>query len=259
MIASFDLLKALEANVNPSQGGHIRPQENFVRWCNEINHEIFEELARQFEKSGNISDKLRPFLRSVSVSLVPNPGQPYDTFVVPTDYRYFASARFLFAPNSTDGVPCPECCKMDGATGNLTPYVDPDEVELARINAGSDYTEVRVRKVDNQRWGSAMSHQLKKPSASRPVITAYDGGFKVAPRSLGILVLDYLRKPNDCTFLYTVGPDDQIIYDPTSQPLEWDTNVLPEFLARLESRYGVYVREDFTYQAAQLKRVQTKS
>ena len=73
-------------------------------------------------------------------------------------------------------------------------------------------------------------------------------------------MFDYLRKPRDCKFAYTLGSDDQIIFDDVnSVDLEWDTNMVPDFLGRLESRYGVYVKEELTTQMGQLKRSQTKS
>jgi hypothetical protein len=63
-------------------------------------------------------------------------------------------------------------------------------------------------------------------------------------------VLDYLRLPKEATFSYTVGPDDQIIYNQAgSQPLEWSELLIPEFLARLSTKYGKRIRNEFVYQA----------
>lgn len=261
MINLFDLYRSLTANVNPSQGGHIRPQENFMRWCNEIQQEIFEELARKWETNQTISDKLTPFLRSVNVSLTPNPGKPYDTFVPPADYRYFATARVLLTSEDAKvGTASGNCPTIDGNTGAQQRYEDPDDVKLAEAAVGSGYVEVPVRKVDNMRWGSAMAHITKRPTIRKPLITAYDGGFKMAPAGMGVIVLDYFRMPKDCLFAYTMTADGQIIFDPVnSVNLEWNANVIPDFLARLETRYGIYVRDDMTFQSGQLKRTQVKS
>lgn len=261
MISLFDLLKTLQANVNPHQAGHIRPQQNFERWCNEINQELFEELARQWEKNNVISDKLSPFLRSVNVTLVPQPGKSYDIFLLPVDYRYFSSARILLTSSAGEGTEtggkCCGCSTVDGATGS---YIDEDEVAMQKLDAGSTDLEAPARKVDNMRWGAALQHRMKKPTPQRPLITAFDGGFKVAPRGLGILVLDFLRPPVDAKFAYTLGPDDQIIYDvANSIPLEWNGNAIPDFISRLEAKYGMYVRDEFSYQGGQLHRAQVKS
>lgn len=260
MINIFDLLKSLQAIVNPQQGGHIRPQQNYQRWLNEIQQELIEELVRQWEKNQVISDKLTPFLRSVNVALVPQPGKPYDIFLRPADYRYFSSARVLLSgEDATSGSACATCCTIDGATGKQVKFVDEDEVALNQQSAGSSDIEASVTKVDNMRWASALGHKIKKPTVKRPIITGFDGGFKIAPRGIGVVVMDYFRKPADAVFAYTLGPDEQIIFDPVaSVNLEWDANMIPDFLARLEIRYGAYVREDFAYQAGQLHRTQVK-
>lgn len=260
MINLFDLLKTLQATVNPHQAGHIRPQQNFERWCNEIQQQIFEELARDMFRNRTISDKLTPFLKSYNVTLVSQPGKNYDTFVRPADYRYFSSARYIRSGN-TDGMgaPCQGKGMIEGKNGQVL-YEDPDERVATAESEGSHGQDVTIPYIDNQKWGAIFNHRTKGPSFSRPYITAYDTECRVAPRGIGVLVLDYLRPPKDCKFAYTVGSDDQIIFDPNNSiNLEWDTNVMPDFIARLQSKYGVYVKEDFTYQAGQLQRTQVKS
>lgn len=251
----YDLWQSLRNNVNTQQGGFIRPQANFQSWVNEISVELFREKVKEWETTQRISDELSPFLKTVNAVLVEQPGRNYDVLTYPSDYGYFSSARILANVNVPCGCACAGKEFMDGKDGQCKPYDDPDYQEIAAMNAGADVCELIVTKVPNQMWGSACDNSFKKPTAVAPIITQWDGGFKVAPRKLGVIILDYLKIPRKAVFGYTLGVDDNVIYNPlTSVQLEWSESVKGEFLARLQKRYGMFVREEFVYVGSEAER-----
>ena len=122
--------------------------------------------------------------------------------------------------------------------------------------------ESEVEMISNQRWSAVLKHLTKYPTYENPKITQINNGFKVAPREVGVVVLNYYKKPKEATFIYTnstanlqTGAGGQIIYDKkNSQPLEWTPTVKNEFLINLGIRFGIYTREQFMFAAnTQLK------
>lgn len=251
----YDLYMSLRNNVNTQQGGFIRPQANFQNWVNEISLELFREKVKEWETTQRISDELAPFLKTVNAVLVSNPGRNYDTLAYPADYGYFSSARILANTSAKCGCASNGNEFMDGKDGKCKAYDDPDYKAIAELNKGADLCELSVTKVPNQMWGSACDNSFKKPTVTSVIITQWDGGFKVAPRNLGVVILDYLKVPRKAVFGYTLGADDNIVYDAsTSVQLEWGESVKGEFLARLQKRYFMFVREENQYAASEQER-----
>lgn len=253
----FQLYQLTAATVNTQQGGHLRPERNFLAWVNEISKEIFNEKIQEWEKSQTVDDALAiSFLRSVNVPIAKNAGRGFDVIAYPEDYSNFSSARVLVSDDSGKTCQEPKTDCMDCATGKITPYADPDDVELEILNRNSNYTEYNLDKIDNQRWGTALTHRLKAPTFKKPAITQFDGGFKIAPANLGVIVLDYFMRPVDAVFAYTVV-NDQIIYDKNnSEQLQWTDMVIPEFVSRLKKRYASFVGDNDKYSQATVEQKQ---
>lgn len=251
----YDLYMSLRNNVNTQQGGFIRPQANFQNWVNEVSMELFREKVKEWETTQRISDELAPFLKTVNAVLVTQPGRNYDVLAYPEDYGYFSSARILANVDIKCGCAVDGKEFVDGNDGTCKAYEDEDYKEIAERNKGAGLCELSVTKVPNQMWGAACDNSFKKPTVTSVIITQWDGGFKVAPRNLGIIILDYLKVPRKAVFGYTLGPDDNIVYNAgTSTQLEWGESVKGEFLARLQKRYGMFVREEFVYAASESER-----
>ena len=253
----FDLWISLRNNVNTQQGGFIKPQTNFIQWVNDISMELFREKIAQWQKNQQITDELIPFLKTVNVTLSPQPGKNYDIAAYPDDYGYFSSARILVNTDTKCGCALsPETIPLvNGKDGKCTTYEDPEYKEIAARNAGADLCELAITNVDNQRWSSACDSSFKRPAYNAPIITQFGGGIKVAPRNLGIIILDYFKAPRKAVFAYTLGAEDNIIYDANASiQLEWPETVKGEFLARLQKRYGMYVREDSVYNWSEQER-----
>jgi len=261
MIDLFKLWEKFCGKVNTHQGGHFRPNRNFVSAVNDIRLEIFEEEYKAWEKSQIITDRMSPFLRSVNVVVTGVSNQMWDLIKLPADYEHFSSARIWQRDGEACG--CNSCDTIDGSTGKESSckfLLDADEMELAKNEADSRICEVTIDKVDNARWGAICNHRTLSPQKTgKPKCTQFDGGLKIAPKGTGVIILDYFRLPKEGTFDYTIinpnTEDEYIQYNAGgSQPLEFTELLIPEFLDRLQKRYGTFVREPGLYEQGEMDR-----
>lgn len=289
MIHIFDLFENICGRVNTQQGGAIRPHRDFLQWCNDISVSLFEEkFAGGWEKSQKIQDDLtRPFLVSVNLPVTNTPGSLDGNLPFPKDYGHFSAARYIQAMKGDKTLYLPKpgklCCDGEGALleKDCKPaYIDEEtwdaiqsQKEAEKKNSdekpyAGTYEKVQVVTVDkvrNSEWTGMLEDRFSRPTMELPKITQYDGGFKVAPAGIGIINLDYLRKPKPATFEYTVvpgdpvtGKGDYIVYNrTTSVPLEWSELVINEFITRLEKTYGKKIREGFIWETSESDRKST--
>lgn len=263
MIDVFDLYERFSGRVNTHQGGHARPHRNFLNWVRDINKELFREYYQVFEKTQEISDVLTPFLRSQNVVILPNPGANFDIIRKPTDYSRFAQIRVFKRGGVAVGLPGLPTCNCQGEVTECPVTLDPDELVALRDQADMNLEEVAATKVDNTRWGALASRISKKATADSPMVTAYEGGVKIRPKGLGVVVFDYFRAPLEPSFIYTIQDQglesERIQYDAVkSTKLEWDDTLTEEFLSRLQGRYAMYVRNQAIAGMGQGDRVEAK-
>lgn len=246
MITLFEIWEQLQGGLNAHQNGFIRPNRNLVNWVSVVQQDIFNDLINDFEKSQMISDMIAPFLVTKNI-LVPRVNREmWDLIKLPIDYKHFAALRAYKRGQEYCGVCDAET--IDGSNGidqSTCPYMDEDEILAAQQEADDKLCEIKIKKVLTAKWGSICDRKTLKPSIEhgRAYCTQYDRGLKLIPKGIGVVVLDYFRQPKEATFDYTIinpnSEDEYIKYEPaTSQPLEWDRKMLPEFLARLEKKYG---------------------
>jgi hypothetical protein len=237
--------------VNSPQAGNIRPQTDFIAWLIEAQQAIFKELVAEFEKSQVISDELTPFLRSVQVPVTVKERENYDVISYPKEYGFFARASLNFNEEKKCG------CLSDDAEvlidGECKAYTDPD-LEALRNKFSGDYVQHKITKVHNQRWDAALRSAFDKPTPKNPLITQFDGGFKIAPKNLGVVRMDFFRNPKTPDMVYTTVSN-ELQYDQVgSTQLEWRDSMLPEFLSRLEKRYHKRNRDLELYSASEQER-----
>lgn len=256
----YQMLQLAWATLNTQQGGHLRPIRNYEAWVNEISLELYNEKVADWEKNQVLDDTLAvSFLRTVNVSIQAATGRGFDTVAYPEDYGAFSSMRILKPKKGEVMCELPRTDCMDCKSGKIVRYIDPDDAIIEKAAKNVDYSEINLNKVDNQRWGSALDHKLKKPSISKPIATQFDKGFKIAPQGLGIVVLDYFKQPQKAKFAYNLDSEDRIIYDLTASiQLEWTDLVLPEFISRLKKRYGSFTGQVEIYNQGEAERKQTK-
>lgn len=232
----------LKSNTNTKQGGHLRLRD-FNSWVNQISLQLFNEKFQAWEKDQMVVDDLsRPFLES-------NPYPTNKTLLnhsildYPKNYAYFSSARIFKTPDEKVVKGCEEECKEGEEQ-------EPKESVLANV------CEVNATKVDNARWGSVCSNTIVPPTLNRVFITQYEKGFKVAPKEVGYITLDYLRFPKKAELAFLPGANQ--VYDPSKTvDLEWSDTVRNEFLARLEVAYYTFIRELAMYQTGIAKKETT--
>lgn len=258
MIDLFDLYNRFCTDNNTFQGGFFRPERDFERAANTVSQDIWNEWTALAEKTQEIDDNLAVFLKSINIIVVPtnkNEGlAPY-----PKVYGRYSAARVI---QHKDQCLCDEGkdtfengeCKSEAVTGSEA-YIDLKTQE--RIEKYKDgITEQQLYKVESSKWASLLNHKTKCPTFEDPALTQYDKGFKVAPRQVSVVVLDYYIEPKYAKFVYSnapgnvqTGAGDYIIYNAQqSTKLEWPETMIPYFLEKLRDVYARYTRDPNLFQ-----------
>lgn len=245
MLSLFTIWQSFQSFANTFQGSWYRPNTDFQPAVNDISKKKWEDWTGQAEKSQEIRDHLQPFLKPKNL-IVKSANSAFGLIETPSDYGRFSSARIII--NGEKCIPCAEVNggKCEGSTGFETQEEVIDEY-FDKIE------ESVVELIDNQRWAACMKHLTKKPTLAKPKMTEYDKGWRVAPRKISVIVLDYYTKPKEGTFKYTIAPadtntgaGDYLVYDSAnSTPLEWPETVLNEFVMELGVRFGLFTRDQF--------------
>lgn len=254
MIDSFELYLSFQSTVNTYQGGFFRPQTDFIRKCNDISKKLWDKWTREAEKSQEAKDNLSPFFKSKNY-IVGNKGI-YGTFMADKDYGRFAAARIIV--NKDKFLPNSELAWGESCKDKTDQFKSQEEITDEYYD---DVKQFDVDMIDDIKWGAVNTHKTKKPTVEKPKMRQINGGFEVAPRKVNVIVLDYYREPKEAEFKYTLSPGDvqtgagdQIIYDKSSQPLEWPFNVRDEFLIELGVAYGAFTRDQFLTQVNMTKK-----
>lgn len=253
MIDIYDLYQDFEAAYNTFQGGFFPPQSVFLRAVNNINQDLWIRWTREAEKSQEAKDNLFPFLKSENVICQQQPSY-YSVVAPPKDYGRLSTANILVTKDNKT-VPKKEvnggkCCNGE--------FKQDEDLSKDYYDNVSEKT---VEIIDNKRWASCLEHLTKNPTFDKPKMTQINNGFKVAPREVSVIVLNYYKLPEDATFAYTTvggnlatGSGGQIIYNKAaSNPLLWNTSMKPEFLIELGVRFSLYTREQFIFATTQKK------
>lgn len=243
MITTFELYNSFATLVNTAQGSWFRPQTDFEVQANDVSIEIWDMLTIKAEKSQQEKDYLRPFLKTKNV-IVDNQNNFYGVLKVPDNYERFSAARIIVHNEQT----LPDKQIDNGNCDNEDIY----SLQEIKDEYYSNISENQIDLVEDQKWAACLEHLKKKPTLQKPKMLQIEGGFRVAPRTVSVVVLDYYVKPQYATFKYTVSPGniqtgagDDIIYDTSSVPFEWPKTVIPEFLIRLGARYGVFTKDQY--------------
>jgi hypothetical protein len=254
MIDLFDLYERFRARVNTHQGGHASPQRVFLGWVKDINIELFNEYYKAYEKNKDISDKLSPFYQTFNVVVTSLQGQMYDLIKRPAGYSRIGSIRIYRIGDMCAGYKGNKTIDCNGVETTECPtLLDQDELFQLQASQDAKRKEIEVDRLDSARWGALSKRISKGPTIDAPKFTLYDQGFKIAPKRLGVVIVDFFRLPVEPTFAYTIinpGQEDEAIQYNQAQSvkLEWDPTLIPEFLSRLEVLYGAYIRNPLLMQ-----------
>lgn len=255
-IDMFDLWQKFCADNNTFQGGFFRPERDFEADVNSISLEAFKDFTGQDEKTQQIDDYLAPFANTVNIIVTPQSGNwglaKYPDATKYPPYGAWKAARSL---QHKEQCLCEEGASLfkDGVcVDNEQEYQKLERVE--RYKAG--IVEATVTKVNSSQWGACLEHETKCPTFEDPKLTQYKDGYKVAPRTVSVIVLDYYQKPKAAKFAYTIAPGnpqtgagDYLIYDlANSIPLEWPETMIPYFLDKLQQKYAKFTGNTALFQ-----------
>lgn len=247
MITMCLLYNDFKGASNTWQGGHFRPL-SFEWAVYEAILEIFNEHRKIWEESQIVTDTLLPYFKRAQLQVKNyNEGGlvPY-----PKDYSSFSSLRY-FSRNKKGGTGklCGDLDIMDKDTQLCRP-LRPEE-KAAALASIEELHEQTITKVDNMRWGSVAEHEFLAPSINNVYSTQYGNGFKVLPKRIGTVVLDYLAKPERAAFIYTKDPRHNIICDPEKcGKILFGDEILPELMARIKTKYASFIKDQGKYAEA---------
>ena len=250
MLSLFTIWQSFQSMYNTSQNSFFRPQTDFQQQVNDISKDLWDGWTRMSEKDQQIRDFLFPFL--ISKNVIVEPRNSYYGFLSkPKNYGRWATARIWTVDGSC--IPCGDA--VNGKSKEFKSKEEVTEEYYSRIK------EAEVDLVDNKRWAACLSHLTKNPTLEKPKMTQVDGGWRVAPRTVSVIALDWYKEPKEGTFVYTevagdpqTGAGDFIQYDAVnSVPLEWPATVLNYFLWKLGVRYGLFINNQFLSQFSEQK------
>ncbi len=246
-ITPYELWLDFKTWVNTQQGGFMPPQSKFIIAANIASLQLWKRWTREAEKSQEIKDNLQPFLVSKNI-ITTQSNSFYSTFIPPVNYGRFATAKILLTKEK-ETVPDIEvdngkCCKGKKVNIKFKP-----ESGLAE-DYYNDTIEAAIQIVDNQKWSAVLEHLTKFPTFEKPKMTQINNGFKVAPRDVSVVVLNYYTEPIDAIFGYKpvagnpqTGSGGAIVYDPlTSRNFQWGKQVKPDLLEELKNVYIGFTR-----------------
>ncbi len=232
------LWQDLKSAVNIDQNGWFRPETDFIKGLNQVSIKLWNDYTGTAERMQEGKDKLFPFLRSKNIP-VSSSATYYGVAAKPKDYGRLASARIVVHKEQT--LPA-----KDIDNGICEGLKTPEEINDAYYD---NVIEAVCEIIDNQRWGAYCQHLTKGPTLQKPGITQINDSFKVAPRKISVIALDYYIEPTPATYEYTTtsgnpqtGAGDQIIYNPNSVKLQWPEQMRNELLQELKDWYYLYIQ-----------------
>jgi len=256
MIDPFDLWKKFCSDNNTFQGGFFRPDRDYQENINAISLDAFVAFTAMDEKTQQIEDWLAPFAKTINIIVLPGAGNygvaKYPAAPNPNPYEAYKAARSLQHKD--------ECLCEEGASIFKDGVCVDNETEIQKLQRVERYKagifEATITKVTSSKWSACLEHETKCPTFKSPKITQFDEGFKVAPRSVSVIVLDYYKKPKAAKFAYTIatgnpqtGAGDYLIYNQAaSEPLEWPQSMIPYFLDKLQQIYAKFTRDPELFQ-----------
>ena len=109
--------------------------------------------------------------------------------------------------------------------------------------------DIEVERVPRNAYYNLKKSPLTKPSLSYPVYLLQSNGIQLDPS--GTVVFDYIKKPSNPVWGYTLGSVGQFIYnDGGSTPFELHDSEQTEVILRILAYAGIIIRDPNIVQAA---------
>ena len=242
MISICQLYIDFKGANNTWANGHFRPQ-SFIYAVHEAQMEIFNELRKAWENNNIVDDNLRNFFISAQVPI--KDIKKGVLIEYPKNYSTFSSLGLFSKTDKSAGLLCSDLDILDVEKKECRALRE-EEKETGNEVLSNQLIERDIRKVPNQKWRAAVSHEFIKPSIENPICTQYNTGFKVLPKELGNVVLDYLSLPVRPVLNYT-KKNQAFICDKECVDLAWGEEILPELMSRIKTKYASYTSNQQKY------------
>lgn len=138
---------------------------------------------------------------------------------------------------------------------NATTVAAPNDLYRTVQVVTSDRS-TEIEKIKKSEYTIYASSKLSAPSASFPVYYFDNNVFNILPQSVTNPVIDYIRKPLDPSWAYTVGGNGQYIYDSVnSQDFEIHPSDETDLVVKILAYAGVVIKDPTVIQVAQQQEV----
>lgn len=138
----------------------------------------------------------------------------------------------------------------------LTGYANyPSEFQhTAGVRSYYNGRERPVDLVENKAWGEVQASELVAPSKLFPKYTEFSGEYRFLPRNIGIVMLDYWKRPVKPVWNYTIVNNVQVYNPIGSVDFEWEAFTQNRIMANYLQLIGCNIRDkDLSEFASQLK------
>lgn len=119
--------------------------------------------------------------------------------------------------------------------------------------------EVPVDPVKNRDWGQIYASQLNPGTKRFPKYTEFRKEYRVLPKDIGIIMIDYFKTPIPPVWNYTVASG-RPVYDPTgSVDFEWDEFAFNNVAAMYLSLIGINLKDGDLLSFSEMYKKETSS
>ena len=135
-----------------------------------------------------------------------------------------------------------------------TSDLDHELYKVVQLTKDDGITE--IEKVKKSEYTYMAASKLTEPSENYPVYIYDKGEFKIIPNTINNCVIDYIRKPEDPIWNYTVGEGSSYTYTTTgSQDFELHPSDETDLVIKILALAGVVIKDPSVVQVAQQQEV----
>lgn len=173
----------------------------------------------------------------------------YETFIQTKNISDFLKT---FLKNKTTTVP---------TTGELSNPSDLQHIASLRSYyvKESGGVEVPVEEARNESWGAISASELLIPNKRFPKYSKFGSVIRFAPKNIGIIMLDYFKRPTAPVWGYTVANNRPVYSAAASTDFEWDEFAMNNVAAIYLSLIGVNLKDSELAMFAQQYKQETNS
>lgn len=119
--------------------------------------------------------------------------------------------------------------------------------------------EIPFTPVKNRSWGDINRSQLTPATLQFPKYTEFGDKFKILPKNVGIVYMDYFKQPTQPIWNFTVISDTEVYNPVGSVDFEWDSYSAPEVMANFLQIVGINLKDTELSQFAQMYKQESNS